>query len=170
MSDGAPTALVSLIGNKQYKRCARDIFYFTQVDPFILLFDELSHCKILTYAAFIINFVFLWCFKLNQLVWFLVNCSPPSVWSNLHTAYWSYYSYQFSLSSGIFCWSLMRKCVFHLHSKFVFSLQRAMKFKVLWSVLRMARSLISSFEWLCPSFSFSFGSKNGDSWDIHRIF
>ncbi|XP_015574610.2 uncharacterized protein LOC8275559 [Ricinus communis] len=28
--DGAPTALVSLIGNKQYKRCARDIFYFTQ--------------------------------------------------------------------------------------------------------------------------------------------
>ncbi|XP_021598291.1 uncharacterized protein LOC110604440 isoform X3 [Manihot esculenta] len=28
--DGAPAALVSLIGNKQYKRCARDIFYFTQ--------------------------------------------------------------------------------------------------------------------------------------------
>ncbi|KAM7251268.1 hypothetical protein ACFE04_023151 [Oxalis oulophora] len=28
--DGAPTALVSLIGNKQYKRCARDIYYFTQ--------------------------------------------------------------------------------------------------------------------------------------------
>ncbi|KAJ6671295.1 PX SERINE/THREONINE KINASE PXK [Salix viminalis] len=28
--DGAPTTLVSLIGNKQYKRCARDIFYFTQ--------------------------------------------------------------------------------------------------------------------------------------------
>ncbi|XP_050231901.1 uncharacterized protein LOC126680764 [Mercurialis annua] len=28
--DGAPTALVSLIGSKQYKRCARDIFYFTQ--------------------------------------------------------------------------------------------------------------------------------------------
>ncbi|KAJ8763565.1 hypothetical protein K2173_002448 [Erythroxylum novogranatense] len=27
---GAPTALVSLIGKKQYKRCARDIFYFTQ--------------------------------------------------------------------------------------------------------------------------------------------
>ncbi|CAI0446939.1 unnamed protein product [Linum tenue] len=28
--DGVPTALVSLIGAKQYKRCARDIFYFTQ--------------------------------------------------------------------------------------------------------------------------------------------
>ncbi|XP_034917042.1 uncharacterized protein [Populus alba] len=28
--DGAPATLVSLIGNKQYKRCARDIFYFTQ--------------------------------------------------------------------------------------------------------------------------------------------
>ncbi|CAN1773153.1 Sorting nexin-16 [Linum perenne] len=28
--DGVPTALVSLIGQKQYKRCARDIFYFTQ--------------------------------------------------------------------------------------------------------------------------------------------
>ncbi|KAJ7001155.1 Ethylene-responsive transcription factor ERF061 [Populus alba x Populus x berolinensis] len=25
-----PATLVSLIGNKQYKRCARDIFYFTQ--------------------------------------------------------------------------------------------------------------------------------------------
>lgn len=28
---GAPTALVSLIGHKQYKRCARDIYYFLQV-------------------------------------------------------------------------------------------------------------------------------------------
>ncbi|KAJ7967397.1 Phox-associated domain,Sorting nexin [Quillaja saponaria] len=28
--DGAPTALVSLIGHKQYRRCARDIYYFTQ--------------------------------------------------------------------------------------------------------------------------------------------
>ncbi|KAG2703535.1 hypothetical protein I3760_06G142200 [Carya illinoinensis] len=28
--DGAPTALVSLIGPKQYRRCARDIYYFTQ--------------------------------------------------------------------------------------------------------------------------------------------
>ncbi|XWS67976.1 hypothetical protein CRYUN_Cryun04dG0050600 [Craigia yunnanensis] len=28
--DGAPTTLVSLIGNKQYRRCARDIYYFTQ--------------------------------------------------------------------------------------------------------------------------------------------
>ncbi|CAH8350034.1 unnamed protein product [Eruca vesicaria subsp. sativa] len=28
--DGAPTALVSLVGHKQYRRCARDIFYFTQ--------------------------------------------------------------------------------------------------------------------------------------------
>ncbi|CAL1372487.1 unnamed protein product [Linum trigynum] len=28
--DGVPTALVSLIGANQYKRCARDIFYFTQ--------------------------------------------------------------------------------------------------------------------------------------------
>ncbi|KAL5788433.1 hypothetical protein ACOSP7_005382 [Xanthoceras sorbifolium] len=28
--DGAPTALVSLIGQKQYKRCAKDIYYFTQ--------------------------------------------------------------------------------------------------------------------------------------------
>ncbi|KAK1369606.1 Phox homologous domain [Heracleum sosnowskyi] len=27
---GAPTALVSLIGHKQYKRCARDIYYFIQ--------------------------------------------------------------------------------------------------------------------------------------------
>ncbi|CAN8257891.1 unnamed protein product [Cochlearia groenlandica] len=27
---GAPTALVSLVGHKQYRRCARDIFYFTQ--------------------------------------------------------------------------------------------------------------------------------------------
>ncbi|XP_068462162.1 uncharacterized protein [Phaseolus vulgaris] len=29
--DGAPTALVGLIGQKQYKRCASDIYYFTQV-------------------------------------------------------------------------------------------------------------------------------------------
>ncbi|XVE93296.1 hypothetical protein REPUB_Repub01dG0178700 [Reevesia pubescens] len=28
--DGAPTTLVSLIGHKQYRRCARDIYYFTQ--------------------------------------------------------------------------------------------------------------------------------------------
>ncbi|KAG8364285.1 hypothetical protein BUALT_Bualt19G0112500 [Buddleja alternifolia] len=28
--DGAPTALVSLIGYKQYRRCARDIYYFLQ--------------------------------------------------------------------------------------------------------------------------------------------
>ncbi|KAK7348969.1 hypothetical protein VNO80_23770 [Phaseolus coccineus] len=28
--DGAPTALVGLIGQKQYKRCASDIYYFTQ--------------------------------------------------------------------------------------------------------------------------------------------
>ncbi|XP_054778084.1 uncharacterized protein LOC129286073 [Prosopis cineraria] len=28
--DGAPTALVSLIGQKQYRRCARDIYYFSQ--------------------------------------------------------------------------------------------------------------------------------------------
>ncbi|KAF9600583.1 hypothetical protein IFM89_010069 [Coptis chinensis] len=28
--DGAPTTLVSLIGNKQYKRCARDVYYFLQ--------------------------------------------------------------------------------------------------------------------------------------------
>ncbi|KAL1200869.1 hypothetical protein V5N11_034602 [Cardamine amara subsp. amara] len=28
--DGAPTALMSLVGHKQYRRCARDIFYFTQ--------------------------------------------------------------------------------------------------------------------------------------------
>ncbi|XP_044490178.1 uncharacterized protein LOC123214471 isoform X2 [Mangifera indica] len=28
--EGAPTALVSLIGAKQYKRCAKDIYYFTQ--------------------------------------------------------------------------------------------------------------------------------------------
>ncbi|KAK5838520.1 hypothetical protein PVK06_007250 [Gossypium arboreum] len=28
--DGAPTALVSLIGKKQYRRCARDIYFFTQ--------------------------------------------------------------------------------------------------------------------------------------------
>ncbi|PPR98946.1 hypothetical protein GOBAR_AA21722 [Gossypium barbadense] len=27
---GAPTTLVSLIGHKQYRRCARDIYYFTQ--------------------------------------------------------------------------------------------------------------------------------------------
>ncbi|KAA3453983.1 Sorting nexin-16 [Gossypium australe] len=30
LSDGAPTALVSLIGHKQYRRCARDIYFFTQ--------------------------------------------------------------------------------------------------------------------------------------------
>ncbi|XP_050364407.1 uncharacterized protein LOC126783064 [Argentina anserina] len=28
--DGAPTALVSLVGYKQYRRCARDIYFFTQ--------------------------------------------------------------------------------------------------------------------------------------------
>ncbi|XP_071930858.1 uncharacterized protein [Coffea arabica] len=28
--DGAPSALVSLIGHKQYRRCARDIYYFLQ--------------------------------------------------------------------------------------------------------------------------------------------
>ncbi|XP_073312431.1 uncharacterized protein [Primulina huaijiensis] len=28
--DGAPTTLVSLIGQKQYKRCARDVYYFLQ--------------------------------------------------------------------------------------------------------------------------------------------
>jgi len=29
--DGAPAPLVSLIGQKQYKRCARDIYFFLQV-------------------------------------------------------------------------------------------------------------------------------------------
>ncbi|XP_073013591.1 uncharacterized protein [Typha latifolia] len=29
--DGAPTALVSLIGHNQYRRCARDIYYFLQL-------------------------------------------------------------------------------------------------------------------------------------------
>ncbi|KAK7345974.1 hypothetical protein VNO80_20487 [Phaseolus coccineus] len=28
--DGAPTTLVSLIGHKQYRRCARDVYYFSQ--------------------------------------------------------------------------------------------------------------------------------------------
>ncbi|KAI4295607.1 hypothetical protein L6164_035633 [Bauhinia variegata] len=28
--DGAPTTLVSLVGQKQYRRCARDIYYFSQ--------------------------------------------------------------------------------------------------------------------------------------------
>lgn len=28
--NGAPTALVSLIGHKQYKKCAKDIYYFLQ--------------------------------------------------------------------------------------------------------------------------------------------
>ena len=31
LPDGAPTTLVSLIGHKQYRRCARDIYYFSQV-------------------------------------------------------------------------------------------------------------------------------------------
>lgn len=31
LADGAPTTLVSLIGHKQYRRCARDLYYFLQV-------------------------------------------------------------------------------------------------------------------------------------------
>lgn len=31
--DGAPATLVSLIGHKQYRRCARDLYYFLQVRP-----------------------------------------------------------------------------------------------------------------------------------------
>ncbi|KAH0459884.1 hypothetical protein IEQ34_010547 [Dendrobium chrysotoxum] len=27
---GAPTALVSLIGHRQYRRCAKDVYYFLQ--------------------------------------------------------------------------------------------------------------------------------------------
>lgn len=39
LTDGAPAALVSLVGRKQYKRCARDIYYFIQVqNPFITLY------------------------------------------------------------------------------------------------------------------------------------
>ncbi|KAL5984844.1 hypothetical protein ACLOJK_038680 [Asimina triloba] len=30
VAGGAPTALVSLIGHKQYQRCAKDLYYFLQ--------------------------------------------------------------------------------------------------------------------------------------------
>ncbi|KAL1336934.1 hypothetical protein AAHE18_10G098400 [Arachis hypogaea] len=39
--DGAPTTLVSLIGPKQYRRCARDIYFFTQMqeqEPWMVFF------------------------------------------------------------------------------------------------------------------------------------
>lgn len=40
-SDGAPTALVSLIGHNQYKKCAKDIYYFLQVkSPNLLHYDS----------------------------------------------------------------------------------------------------------------------------------
>ncbi|KAJ4827426.1 hypothetical protein Tsubulata_011077 [Turnera subulata] len=38
--DGAPTPLVSLVGYKQYRRCARDIFFFTQVEPLNILCEQ----------------------------------------------------------------------------------------------------------------------------------
>ena len=49
-SDGAPTTLVSLIGHKQYRRCARDIYYFTQV-------EFLSFCR-LYYDDIFLSFYF----------------------------------------------------------------------------------------------------------------
>lgn len=53
LSDGVPAPLVSLIGHKQYKRCARDIYYFTQVE--LLLFFAVFNMSLL-----------LWCFFLFQ--------------------------------------------------------------------------------------------------------
>ncbi|PNX76020.1 phox domain-containing protein [Trifolium pratense] len=35
--DGAPTTLVSLIGHNQYRRCARDIYYFSQQLAYAIL-------------------------------------------------------------------------------------------------------------------------------------
>ncbi|XP_041990188.1 uncharacterized protein LOC121741488 isoform X1 [Salvia splendens] len=43
--DGAPAALVSLIGHKQYKRCARDIYYFLQVRAKYILKTAIVLCK-----------------------------------------------------------------------------------------------------------------------------
>jgi hypothetical protein len=33
-AEKAPTAVVNLIGRKQYARCAKDIYYFSQVGAF----------------------------------------------------------------------------------------------------------------------------------------
>lgn len=37
MAGGAPTALVSLIGHRQYRRCSKDVYYFLQVRIHIIL-------------------------------------------------------------------------------------------------------------------------------------
>ncbi|GAB2252764.1 hypothetical protein Droror1_Dr00005611 [Drosera rotundifolia] len=41
--NGAPTALVSLIGHKQYRRCARDIYYFLQSS---ICIKQLAYCML----------------------------------------------------------------------------------------------------------------------------
>lgn len=41
--DGAPTALVSLIGHKQYRRCAKDIYYFLQST---VCLKQLAYCML----------------------------------------------------------------------------------------------------------------------------
>lgn len=38
--DGPPATLVGLIGYKQYRRCARDIYYFTQVEILSFFFPH----------------------------------------------------------------------------------------------------------------------------------
>lgn len=42
VSEGAPTTLVSLIGHKQYRRCAKDMYYFLQVTIVITTVSHLS--------------------------------------------------------------------------------------------------------------------------------
>lgn len=58
LSDGAPTTLVSLIGHNQYRRCARDIYYFSQV-------KFLFHCCILLVQTSFLCFALIFCAKLT---------------------------------------------------------------------------------------------------------
>lgn len=43
---------MSLVGPKQYRRCARDMYYFSQVISIFLLFSQLSFCWVITWLVY----------------------------------------------------------------------------------------------------------------------
>ncbi|KAG4401132.1 hypothetical protein GLYMA_07G208600v4 [Glycine max] len=57
--DGAPTTLVSLIGHKQYRHCARDIYYFSQVKSLSHTIAVFTWSKLLSCVCYDLSLIHL---------------------------------------------------------------------------------------------------------------
>lgn len=110
--EGAPTALVSLVGHKQYRRCARDIYYFSQVISIFSFFcktgSAITSIHKLQFVCWLLGpFLSTYSFPSNTVL--LPIFSLRSVWNNLLMVSWSSYWYRFSLSCGTSSWTFARK-------------------------------------------------------------